>query len=40
MPMPKPMQTELMKFCIGKTSESAVMAFSLIFAMKKLSTML
>ena len=40
MPTPKPMAIEFTKFCIGNTRESAVIASSLIFATKKLSTML
>ena len=39
-PMPKPMATALTKFWMGNTSESAVMACSLIWATKRLSTML
>ena len=39
-PTPNPIPTALMRFCTGNTSESAVMASSLIFATKKLSTML
>ena len=39
-PIPKPIMTELIKFCIGNTSDMAVIAFSLILATKKLSTML
>ena len=39
-PTPKPIAMALIKFWTGKTSESAVMAFSLIFATKKLSTIL
>ena len=31
---------ELIRFCTGKTSDSAVIAFSLIFATKILSTIL
>ena len=40
MPTPKPMAMALIMFCTGYTSESAVMACSLIWATKKLSTML
>ena len=39
-PIPKPMLTALIKFCTGKTKESAVIASSLIFATKKLSMIL
>ena len=38
--MPNPIATAFMKFCIGNTSERAVMAFSPIFATKKLSMIL
>ena len=40
MPMPKPIVTALTRFCTGYTSESAVIASSLICATKKLSTIL
>ena len=40
MPTPKPMATALTKFWMGYTSESAVMACSLIRATNKLSTIL
>ena len=39
-PTPKPMPDALMKFWMGKTRDSAVMASSLILATKKLSTIL
>ena len=39
-PIPKPMVTAFTRFCTGYTSDSAVMASSLICATKKLSTML
>ena len=39
-PIPKPIAIALAKFWTGKTSDSAVMAFSLICATKKLSTIL
>ena len=40
MPTPKPMVTAFTRFCTGYTRDRAVMAFSLIFATKKLSMML
>ena len=40
MPMEKPIVTALIKFCTGNTRDSAVMASSLIWATKKLSTIL
>ena len=39
-PIPKPIAVALAKFCTGKTRDNAVMAFSLICATKKLSTIL
>ena len=39
-PIPNPIAIAFEKFCTGKTSDSAVMAFSLIWATKKLSTIL
>ena len=39
-PTPKPIAIALIKFCTGYTRDNAVMASSLIFATKKLSTML
>ena len=39
-PIPKPIAIAFEKFCTGKTSDSAVMASSLIWATKKLSTIL
>lgn len=38
--MPKPIIAEFIRFWIGNTSDSAVIASSLIFATKKLSTIL
>ena len=40
MPTPKPMPTAFTKFCSGYTSDSAVMASSLICETYQLSTML
>ena len=40
MPTPKPMAMALIRVCTGNTSDSAVMACSLMRATKKLSTML
>ena len=39
-PMPNPTITAFTKFCIGNTSDNAVIASSLIFATKKLSDMI
>ena len=39
-PMPRPTLTAMVVFCSGKISDRAVIAFSLIWEMKKLSTML